>query len=89
MRFRDPEGNLVELIAGVDELGSGYGNRDVKPVGLNHVVLEARDRIALESFYRDALGFKLTDQLADFMTFFRCNANHDSSEYVSTIHRST
>jgi hypothetical protein len=64
MRFCDPEGNLVELVAGVDEVRDPYGNRDVKPVDLNHVVLEARDRVGLESFYRDALGFKLTDRLA-------------------------
>jgi catechol-2,3-dioxygenase len=82
LRFRDPEGNLVELIAGVDSVRDPYGNRDVKPVGLNHIVLEARDRVALESFYRDALGFQLTDQLADFMTFFRCNANHHSLAFI-------
>jgi catechol-2,3-dioxygenase len=82
MRFCDPEGNLVELVAGVDAVREPYGNRDVKPVGLNHVVLEARDRLALESFYRDVLGFKLTDQLADFMTFFRCNANHHSLAFI-------
>jgi catechol 2,3-dioxygenase len=50
MRFCDPEGNLVELIAGVDTIHQPYGNRDVKPVGLNHIVLEAKDRVALESF---------------------------------------
>ncbi len=82
MRFRDPEGNLVELVAGVDTVHEPYGIRDVKPVGLNHIVLEARDRVALESFYRDTLGFKLTDQLADFMTFFRCNANHHSLAFL-------
>jgi catechol 2,3-dioxygenase-like lactoylglutathione lyase family enzyme len=84
MRFCDPEGNLVELVAGVDAVHDPYGNRDVKPVGLNHVVLEANDRVALESFYRDVLGFKLTDQLADFMTFFRCNANHHSLAFIKT-----
>lgn len=82
MRFCDPEGNLVELIAGVDAIREPYAARDVKPVGLNHVVLEARDRVALESFYRDRLGFQLTDQLADFMTFFRCNANHHSLAFL-------
>jgi len=84
LRFCDPEGNQVELIAGVDTVHDPYGNRDVKPVGLNHVVLEASDRVALESFYRDQLGFQLTDQLADFMTFFRCNANHHSLAFIRT-----
>jgi catechol 2,3-dioxygenase-like lactoylglutathione lyase family enzyme len=75
---------LRQLVAGVDAVHDPYGNRDVKPVGLNHVVLEARDRVALESFYRDRLGFQLTDQLADFMTFFRCNANHHSLAFIRT-----
>jgi catechol 2,3-dioxygenase-like lactoylglutathione lyase family enzyme len=84
MRFQDPEGHLVELITGVDAVRDPYGNRDVKPVGLNHIVLECRDRIALESFYRDTLGFQLTDQLADFMTFFRCDANHHSIAFIGS-----
>jgi len=82
MRFLDPEDNLVELIAGVDTVSDAYGHRDVKPVGLNHVVFEAKDRVALESFYRDVLGFLKTDQLADFMTFYRCNANHHSIAFM-------
>lgn len=35
MRFCDPEGNLVELIAGVDTVRDLYAKRDVEPVGLN------------------------------------------------------
>ena len=38
IRFKDPEGNVVELIAGVDQVRDPYGARDVKPQGLNHVV---------------------------------------------------
>ena len=56
MRFRDPEGNLVELITGVDAVRDAYGNRDVKPVGLNHIVLECQDRIALEYHAQVAVG---------------------------------
>src|SRR6185503_14500668 len=78
IRFRDPEGNVVELIAGVDQLHDAYGSRDVKPQQLNHVVLYAADRAPMEQFYGQLLGFKLSDTLADFMTFWRCNANHHS-----------
>src|SRR3954469_10299819 len=41
LRFKDPEGNVVELVAGVDQVRDAYGSRDVKPQQLNHVVLYA------------------------------------------------
>jgi len=84
LRFKDPEGNVVELIAGVDAVREPYSQRDVKPVGLNHVVFECTDRLRQESFYRDTLGFMLTDQLGEFMTFFRCDANHHSIAFLGT-----
>jgi catechol-2,3-dioxygenase len=83
LRFKDPDGNMVELIAGVDQVRDAYGPRDVKPQVLNHVVLNTRDRARLEQFYGGTLGFKLSDTLADFMTFWRCNANHHSLAFAS------
>jgi catechol-2,3-dioxygenase len=83
IRFKDPEGNVVELVAGMDQVHDAYGTRDVKPTALNHVVLHARDRARLEQFYGGTLGFKLSDTLADFMTFWRCNANHHSMAFVT------
>jgi catechol-2,3-dioxygenase len=82
IRFKDPEGNIVELLAGVDRVKDAYGPRDVKPQALNHVVLFTRDRQKMEEFYGGLLGFKLSDVLADFMTFWRCNANHHSMAFV-------
>jgi catechol-2,3-dioxygenase len=83
IRFTDPDGNVVELVSGVDQVRDAYGPRDVKPVLLNHVVLNTADRPRLEHFYGDMLGFKLSDTLPDFMTFWRCNANHHSIALAS------
>ena len=83
IRFKDPDGNVVELVWGVDQVRDAYGQRDVKPTVLNHVVLNTANRTALEHFYGDTLGFKLSDTLADFMTFWRCNANHHSIAFAS------
>src|SRR5579883_535549 len=83
MRFKDPEGNVVELVAGVDRVNDGYGPRDVKPKGLNHVVLFASDMGKMEAFYRDYLGFQKSDELPHFMTFWRCNANHHSIAFCA------
>jgi catechol-2,3-dioxygenase len=83
IRFKDPEGNVVELVSGVDQVRDPYGTRDVKPQALNHVVLFTADRPRLEQFYGGTLGFKLSDTLADFMTFWRCNANHHSLAFAA------
>src|SRR5207302_6677421 len=55
VRFKDPEGNVVELVSGVDQVRDEYGTRDVKPRALNHVVLATRDRAAMEWFYGGTL----------------------------------
>ena len=60
-----------------------YGTRDVKPQALNHVVLATADRRRMERFYGGTLGFQLSDTLADFMTFWRCNANHHSIAFAT------
>lgn len=78
IRFKDPDGFLVELIAGVDAVRDPYGVRDVKPQDLNHVVLNVTSADRSESFYRDLLGFKLTDRFIGGLSFWACNANHHS-----------
>jgi catechol-2,3-dioxygenase len=78
IRFKDPEGNVVELVSGVETINGSYGPRDVKPRALNHVVLYAADMQKMEDFYRENLGFEKSDQIAGFMSFWRCNANHHS-----------
>jgi catechol 2,3-dioxygenase-like lactoylglutathione lyase family enzyme len=86
IRFKDPEGNVVELVHGLDQVHDDYGPRDIKPTALNHVVLYTADRAKMEAFYGGTLGFKLSDNLADFMTFWRCNANHHSLAFMNSPH---
>jgi catechol-2,3-dioxygenase len=78
LRFTDPDGFLVELVAGVDRVRDPYGQRDVKPQDLNHVVLGVADPDRTEAFYRDQLGFKLSDRFVGGLSFWACNANHHS-----------
>jgi catechol-2,3-dioxygenase len=78
IRFKDPDGFLVELIAGVEAVHDPYGPRDIKPQDLNHVVLNVASADRSESFYRDLLGFKLTDRFIGGLSFWACNANHHS-----------
>ena len=83
IRFKDPEGNVVELVWGIDQVRDAYGTRDVKPRAINHVVLFTTHRPSMEQFYGDTLGFKLSDTMADYMTFWRCNANHHSLAFAT------
>jgi len=46
------------------------------PVGLSHIVLHSPDVKALARFYQDALGFRLSDWIGEFMIFMRCNRAH-------------
>jgi catechol-2,3-dioxygenase len=78
LRLRDPDGFLIELVAGVESIGDPFRHDDVKPTALNHVVLNVRDQTASEDFYREALGFKLTDRFVGGLSFWACNANHHS-----------
>jgi catechol 2,3-dioxygenase-like lactoylglutathione lyase family enzyme len=78
IRFKDPDGFIVELVAGVDAVHDAYGMRDVKPRDLNHVVLNVTNADRSEHFYRDLLGFKMTDRFVGGLSFWGCNANHHS-----------
>jgi catechol-2,3-dioxygenase len=82
IRFKDPDGFLVELVAGIDHVQDPFGLRDVKPQDLNHVVLNVGDVERSERFYRDTLGFKLTDRFINGLSFWACNANHHSLAFV-------
>jgi 2,3-dihydroxybiphenyl 1,2-dioxygenase len=92
IKFRDPEGLRSEAYfgplqrtnepflspAGV-RFKTGHG-------GLGHIVLVAQDMEVQESFYRDVLGFRVSDYIHTEvvpgkplrLTFMRCNSRHHS-----------
>ncbi len=76
LRLRDPDGFLVELVAGVESIDDPFSHQDVRPTALNHVVLNVKDQSVSEAFYQEALGFKLTDRFIGGLSFWACNANH-------------
>jgi catechol-2,3-dioxygenase len=76
IRFQDPDGFMVELVAGIDAVKDPYGNRDAKPRDLNHVVLNVASADRSEAFYQELLGFRMTDRFVGGLSFWACNANH-------------
>lgn len=82
LRFRDPDGFLVELVAGVEGVSDPFAHQEVKPRALNHVVLSVASLETSEGFYRDLLGFKLTDRFVGGLSFWACNTNHHSLAFA-------
>jgi catechol 2,3-dioxygenase-like lactoylglutathione lyase family enzyme len=76
-RFFDPDGRAIEVICDSNKRQHrALGKGEAIPIGLSHIVLHTPDIGKLESFYRDALGFRLSDWIGKFMVFLRCNPVH-------------
>lgn len=76
-RFFDPDGHAVEVFTeAAGRTAQSIGALEPLPVRISHVVLHSPQHRALEQFYRQALGFRLSDWLGDFMVFLRCNRAH-------------
>ena len=86
----DPAGNSVELYVGPDAAAEAFaspafpGGFATGP-GLGHAVLVSRDLAAMERFYVDVVGFRVTERLATTIgpialngTFLHCNRRHHS-----------
>ena len=89
---RDPAGNRLELFYGPmscdDPFTAGRAISGFKtgPFGMGHAVLHCRDADALLTFYRDVLGFGVSDcGLTPVpMYFFHVNGRHHSFAIIGT-----
>ncbi|MEN3149767.1 VOC family protein [Neorhizobium sp. IRAMC:178] len=71
--IREPQGSVLEFVYGDQrKLGSVVANR---PERLAHVNINSADIEALSNFYRNVLGFRLTDR-SKLMAFLCCNDDH-------------
>ena len=76
-RFFDLDGRAIEVICDAKKRKA----RTLKPgeaipTGLSHVVLHSPDTKKAVKFYEDALGFRVSDWIGEFMVFLRCNTAH-------------
>jgi 2,3-dihydroxybiphenyl 1,2-dioxygenase len=89
LRFRDPAGIPSELFCGPALADEPFVGRVVRSGfvaderGLGHVVVSARDQAKSVAFYRDLLGFRLSDQIVTEyhgfhvdIVFLHANARH-------------
>ncbi len=96
LRFTDPEGLVCEAFYGplqrtespfVSPLGVKF---KTGRQGIGHIVLVCKSAASQEAFYRDVLGFRLSDYITTEVipgrptkfTFMRCNGRHHSLALV-------
>ena len=90
--FDDPAGNRVELFHGahVDKdpfvPGRAHSGFKTGPHGMGHAVLHVKDADGLLPFYRDVLGFALSDYGLEPVPlyFFHVNGRHHSFALVGS-----
>lgn len=90
LRMVDPEGRVLEISANVAS-NAPRNLTDARPRKLAHVVLNTVDLTASEEYYREVLGFRVSDWSEDQMVFLRINADHHSiafnrGEWASVNH---
>ena len=85
VRFADPWGLSHEIFHGQRTLGSFTPARDITgfvtgEMGLGHIVLLLPDREEAVRFFRDVMGFRVSDYIDDPLpvAFFHCNPRHHS-----------
>jgi catechol 2,3-dioxygenase-like lactoylglutathione lyase family enzyme len=77
MRLSAPNGVAVEIAAG-EPATRNAAPRAVGPVigGLDHLSFTARNLDGTVAFFRDVLGFRLSDSVSDQRHWLRCGPNH-------------
>lgn len=76
-RAFDPDGHAFEVVAeATPRVAGAVPPEQAVPLRISHVVLHSPAHKALEQWYREVLGFRLSDWLGDFMVFLRCNPAH-------------
>jgi 2,3-dihydroxybiphenyl 1,2-dioxygenase len=88
----DPQGNRLEVFHGAETAGEPFKpGRSISgfrtgPLGMGHAVLHVEDINDAVPFYRDVLGFRLSDYMArPFKAyFFHANPRHHSIAFIET-----
>ena len=93
----DPLGNRVEIFHGAETTtdafkpGRSISGFRTGPLGMGHAVLHVKDINDAVPFYRDVLGFRLSDyMLRPFNAyFFHANPRHHSIAFIETGRNAT
>ena len=80
--FQDPDGRGVEIVADYSFMPPSDAGDGIMPRKLGHVAFHTPNLKTTMDFYRDVLGFRLSDQRSDFFAFLRCSRDHHSLNFL-------
>lgn len=83
LSFTDPKGTEIEIfrsptMAPVDTAPAGFS-----VLKLGHLAFNVEDIQKNVAFYRDVLGFRISDWRSDFFVFMRCGPDHHTVNFAS------
>ncbi len=95
--FDDPVGNHIEIFHGAETTSEPFKpGRNISgfrtgPLGMGHAVLHVKDINDVIPFYRDLLGFRLSDYMTRPFNayFFHANPRHHSIAFIETGRNAT
>lgn len=83
LRLQDPDGYVIKLIGGMEQVSPNYGPRAAKPKKLSHATLMVNNCKRTAEFYQEVLGFRISDWVDDFFLWMRCNPDHHSLAFAN------
>src|SRR5262245_11745185 len=82
LSFQDPKGTSIDLFSRWNAVGNDNSVSGISPFKLGHLAFHVPDPKKIAEFYERVLGFRVSDWIADFFVFLRCNADHHSVNFI-------
>lgn len=77
VRFRLPEGHVVEVFCEMADDGAAHTGRGVQPRKFGHPTITCEDTHGVRRLFEEVLDFRLSDEIGDgILIFLRCNTDH-------------
>ncbi len=75
-------GHCFQFFSDMDMPAPGFSTSGIAPSRLGHIALITPEADALVSFFKDALGFYVTDWFEGLATFLTCNYDHHTMNII-------
>ena len=83
LTFADPKGTIVEIFNEANAAASVSQPVAVGPMKLGHIAFMMPDIHPFVKFYREVLGFRVSDWQEDFFCFMRCGSDHHTINFAT------
>src|SRR5262249_47665205 len=82
LTFKDNKSTSIDLFKQWNYLGSHHQGSGIRPLKLGHIAFHCPDVKKVADFYAKVMGFKVSDWIADWFVFMRCNPDHHTVNFI-------